>query len=232
SLHPFLTVIVYFSIPLGLLMYYQSFLRHRRRSKFFMTWGIVSVLVVYLVFMRLVVPLGHVSTECFFAMNICFIAMFGAFYASKLNPGIVINNDVTQCNYVRADSIGQNFKTKVALSRQESGHNVINEETNHQKQTYSQHRGSPSRLIHTDVTNENSQKQLHQQPAPDIYAEIPSQHKRTVSDGQMSLSMLSDDSVFVDGNWCELCQGHQPRRGGHCRVCGHCVKRFDHHCVW
>ncbi|XP_071957928.1 palmitoyltransferase ZDHHC23-like [Antedon mediterranea] len=225
SIHPYVTVIIYFSLPLCLLTYYQSFLRHRRRSKFFMTWGVVSVLFVYFVFIRLVVPLGHVSTECFFVMNFCFVAMLAAFLMSRINPGVIKNSK--QSSYLK-DSAGQNFKTKVALSREESRNNMIEEETNNMRlnQGYIQHRGSPVRLVHNDEKNGDSSLQT----SPDIYSEIPSQHKRTVSDGQ--LSMLSDDSVFVDGNWCELCQNHQPRRGGHCRVCGHCVRRLDHHCVW
>ncbi|KAK9402328.1 palmitoyltransferase ZDHHC23 [Crotalus adamanteus] len=33
-------------------------------------------------------------------------------------------------------------------------------------------------------------------------------------------------------DWCTKCQLVRPARAGHCRICGRCVKRLDHHCVW
>lgn len=33
-------------------------------------------------------------------------------------------------------------------------------------------------------------------------------------------------------DWCIQCQLVRPARAGHCRICGRCVKRLDHHCVW
>ncbi|KAJ8266964.1 hypothetical protein GJAV_G00136680 [Gymnothorax javanicus] len=34
------------------------------------------------------------------------------------------------------------------------------------------------------------------------------------------------------GNWCHTCKTARPPRAGHCRICGLCVRRLDHHCVW
>lgn len=33
-------------------------------------------------------------------------------------------------------------------------------------------------------------------------------------------------------NWCAVCRVVRPPRAGHCRICGICVLRLDHHCVW
>lgn len=33
-------------------------------------------------------------------------------------------------------------------------------------------------------------------------------------------------------NWCAVCRVARPPRAGHCRICGVCVLRLDHHCVW
>ncbi|XP_066502115.1 palmitoyltransferase ZDHHC23-B [Hoplias malabaricus] len=33
-------------------------------------------------------------------------------------------------------------------------------------------------------------------------------------------------------NWCTVCRVVKPPRAGHCRICGACVLRLDHHCVW
>ncbi|KAL1006528.1 hypothetical protein UPYG_G00073460 [Umbra pygmaea] len=33
-------------------------------------------------------------------------------------------------------------------------------------------------------------------------------------------------------NWCPVCRVVRPPRAGHCKICGICVLRLDHHCVW
>jgi ribosomal protein L40E len=32
--------------------------------------------------------------------------------------------------------------------------------------------------------------------------------------------------------FCQKCQCYKPPRAHHCRVCGRCVLRMDHHCPW
>lgn len=32
--------------------------------------------------------------------------------------------------------------------------------------------------------------------------------------------------------FCKKCNAHKPPRTHHCRRCGRCILRFDHHCVW
>ncbi|XP_044140094.1 palmitoyltransferase ZDHHC23 [Bufo gargarizans] len=39
-------------------------------------------------------------------------------------------------------------------------------------------------------------------------------------------------NLITEKNWCKICQVLRPPRGGHCRICGSCVQRMDHHCVW
>ncbi|XP_056594150.1 palmitoyltransferase ZDHHC23-B isoform X1 [Triplophysa dalaica] len=33
-------------------------------------------------------------------------------------------------------------------------------------------------------------------------------------------------------DWCSVCKVVRPPRAGHCRICGVCILRLDHHCVW
>ncbi|NWX18707.1 ZDHC4 palmitoyltransferase, partial [Aegotheles bennettii] len=41
-----------------------------------------------------------------------------------------------------------------------------------------------------------------------------------------------DDVLFPKGIVCPTCNMEKPARSKHCSVCGACVHRFDHHCVW
>ncbi|XP_070991773.1 palmitoyltransferase ZDHHC23-A-like [Oncorhynchus clarkii lewisi] len=39
-------------------------------------------------------------------------------------------------------------------------------------------------------------------------------------------------SLTAKGGRCPLCKVVRPPRAGHCRICGGCVQRLDHHCIW
>ncbi|XP_064266240.1 palmitoyltransferase ZDHHC23 isoform X3 [Passer domesticus] len=44
--------------------------------------------------------------------------------------------------------------------------------------------------------------------------------------------MSAQQPAGVKRDWCTKCQLVRPARAGHCRLCGRCVRRLDHHCVW
>ncbi|XP_063999342.1 palmitoyltransferase ZDHHC23 isoform X2 [Pogoniulus pusillus] len=43
--------------------------------------------------------------------------------------------------------------------------------------------------------------------------------------------MSAEEPEGVKKDWCAKCQLVRPARAGHCRLCGRCVQRLDHHCV-
>ncbi|KAM8976210.1 palmitoyltransferase ZDHHC23 [Pelodytes ibericus] len=47
-----------------------------------------------------------------------------------------------------------------------------------------------------------------------------------------ALTQINGEKGFLEKNWCKICQLVKPPRSGHCRICGACVQRLDHHCVW
>lgn len=40
------------------------------------------------------------------------------------------------------------------------------------------------------------------------------------------------EALKAQWNRCPVCKIMRPPRAGHCRTCGHCVHRLDHHCIW
>ncbi|KAK2508253.1 hypothetical protein MC885_018863 [Smutsia gigantea] len=48
---------------------------------------------------------------------------------------------------------------------------------------------------------------------------------------QGSPEMLAGSSTGAKDDWCAKCQLVRPARAWHCRICGICVRRMDHHCV-
>lgn len=40
------------------------------------------------------------------------------------------------------------------------------------------------------------------------------------------------DNILYEKKECSTCKIARPARSKHCRTCGHCCARFDHHCPW
>lgn len=51
---------------------------------------------------------------------------------------------------------------------------------------------------------------------------------------ELKLSELEDRFLKERGfeRFCQHCQNFKPPRAHHCRECGHCVLKMDHHCPW
>lgn len=41
-----------------------------------------------------------------------------------------------------------------------------------------------------------------------------------------------DDPNGNEKNWCRKCSFYKPERARHCKTCGCCIMRMDHHCPW
>ncbi|XP_047195612.1 palmitoyltransferase ZDHHC23-A-like, partial [Hippoglossus stenolepis] len=49
---------------------------------------------------------------------------------------------------------------------------------------------------------------------------------------QSAASSSSPPALTEKWSRCSVCKTMPPPRAGHCRTCGSCIKRLDHHCVW
>lgn len=65
-------------------------------------------------------------------------------------------------------------------------------------------------------------------------------HRMKAAEGSTHLSSASSSGLMMTGKeplaqkWsmCHVCKVMRPPRAGHCKTCGSCVQRLDHHCVW
>lgn len=86
---------------------------------------------------------------------------------------------------------------------------------------------------HSTVTYHN--------PPPDVDAAYlnGAQHQVVIANRVSSPDLTSEsETASVEPregqkrNWCSVCKVVRPPRAGHCRICGVCILRLDHHCVW
>ncbi|XP_035636944.1 palmitoyltransferase ZDHHC23-A-like isoform X1 [Oncorhynchus keta] len=71
-------------------------------------------------------------------------------------------------------------------------------------------------------------------------SQLPDKH--SASQNEVDQSMMpgspakpverQTQSLTAKGGTCPLCKVVRPPRAGHCRICGGCVQRLDHHCIW
>ena len=61
---------------------------------------------------------------------------------------------------------------------------------------------------------------------------IPGSKKIPLYDGLTLLNEPHSYSTVQTWTYCDKCNQQRPPRAHHCRRCGHCVARMDHHCPW
>ena len=62
---------------------------------------------------------------------------------------------------------------------------------------------------------------------------IDASTQSAASSSETSAELLTGKEALT-ANWsmCPVCKIMRPPRAGHCRTCGSCVQRLDHHCIW
>ncbi|XP_071806944.1 palmitoyltransferase ZDHHC23-B-like [Asterias amurensis] len=193
SIHIIAATILFSFVPPSILLYHRLFLRHRRRTQFFMSWGLTSVFSIYGFFYFYVS--SDLSVTEFTVTTVLFVFTLMAFFKSKHGPGVV---------KVEQASPNQNFFKVLPEST------VVSEsDANLQRRNHS---GSDCSTSDNGCASEKSH-------------ETSALIGREQHSGSEATNQESED-------WCDVCKLLKPERAGHCRICGHCVNRLDHHCVW
>ncbi|XP_021512473.1 palmitoyltransferase ZDHHC23 isoform X3 [Meriones unguiculatus] len=185
SWHFLLGVVILTSLPMLALWYY--YLTHRRKEQtlFFLSLGLFSLGYMYFVFLREVVPKGHVGPTQLALLTGGLVLILLALYRAKKNPGYLIN---PACN----DRSPSNSPIECLIQKGQE---------------------KTKGFSGTDASG--------------------SLNNRTPKDDSKGSSRVGLDSpAKVKEDWCAKCQLVRPARAWHCRICGICVRRMDHHCVW
>ncbi|KAK7123763.1 hypothetical protein R3I93_022011 [Phoxinus phoxinus] len=74
----------------------------------------------------------------------------------------------------------------------------------------------------------------YNKPPPDVDAAYLNgeQHQVVIANPEQTDESGTAQECVQRRNWCTVCKVVRPPRAGHCRICGVCILRLDHHCVW
>lgn len=80
-------------------------------------------------------------------------------------------------------------------------------------------------FVTTALHETHSESQEHNKDSPQHDGSIQS---KVSSSGPVTVK----ETLRAKWSRCPLCKIMRPPRAGHCRTCGSCVQRLDHHCIW
>lgn len=86
----------------------------------------------------------------------------------------------------------------------------------------------------TPCPNDTHSTVTYHKPPPDVDAAYlnGAQHQVVIANHEQTGESGSAQQGVQRRNWCAVCRVVRPPRAGHCRICGVCILRLDHHCVW
>lgn len=82
-------------------------------------------------------------------------------------------------------------------------------------------------VVRTSSDDAHGQSQEANKDSPQLKGSVQS-----MAPSLESLGKLQTQALTTKWSRCPLCKVMRPPRAGHCRTCGRCVPRLDHHCIW
>lgn len=170
ALHYLLGIIVLTALPGLVLWYYYATHRKKRRTLFFLTLALYSLIYMYYLFITEILPRGDVSQ----------------LQACTVTTGIIL--------------------TIVCLIRTKRGPGFVT----------------------SSLHESHSRSQEVKKDSPEPIGSLQS-----ASSTETSAELQTTKEALTE-KWskCAVCKIMRPPRAGHCRTCGSCVQRLDHHCIW
>ncbi|KAF6017313.1 ZDHHC23 [Bugula neritina] len=209
--------------PLCLLLYYRSWRNNpqRTRTRFFFSWGLVSVFAMAYVFFG--TAIFYRETYLFEGMvelGLFFIMLY-TLYLTKQDPGS-IRQDHIQDSFMRTFTVPKG-KLKNSTPHNTSISRLVNEKldkvSRHIRQSSWSPQASTGRLLTEGGDSRHSPLSFPTQALP-AKSSIPNAQK------------LRDAHVKAAASGCSHCNVKLPPRASHCNVCCQCYAVRDHHCIW
>lgn len=162
ALHVLLGVVVLSTLPGFLLWYYYATHRRKKRTLFFLTLSLYSLVYMYYLFLTEILPRGDVTPMQFFVLTAGAVVTIALLVRTKRGPGLVVAG--------------------AGLTPDQGG-----------------------------VEMNGGDRTEVRSPGEETRAPLAPRNQ---------------------GSCCAVCKVVRPPRAGHCRICGTCVQRLDHHCIW
>ncbi|XP_056141069.1 palmitoyltransferase ZDHHC23-A-like [Lampris incognitus] len=87
-------------------------------------------------------------------------------------------------------------------------------------------------FVRTSLTGAYSPVTTSQNQGAKERSSNPNGDSHSVGSGPVRTVETRTEALNERGSRCPVCKVIRPPRAGHCRICGSCVLRLDHHCVW
>ncbi|XP_078685943.1 palmitoyltransferase ZDHHC23-like isoform X1 [Branchiostoma floridae x Branchiostoma belcheri] len=224
AIHPLLTAVVLVLLPIFLIRYYFRYIKIRQSGPFFLSWGLVSVGYLYSLYVRLVVPLGIVTSAETCLLTGLMFSMLAALTSAKQNPGFITGNtgkhnfpkngvkDPPHEESSNSQGNGVQFRSSTPVQNGSSA-------------------GDASLVQSSSAPYENDSTMQHANNRP-LQRNGNNNNRDTKDAGQDAVIDMEGQRVTDRHLWCHVCKMPRPPRAGHCMICRRCVLRLDHHCIW
>ncbi|RVE63769.1 hypothetical protein OJAV_G00139710 [Oryzias javanicus] len=84
-------------------------------------------------------------------------------------------------------------------------------------------------FVSASLCEASSRKTINGEDSTYLEKHLPSEASCTVNSSELP---KNEDTSSTKWSLCPVCKIMRPPRAGHCRTCGSCVLRLDHHCIW
>ncbi|XP_016391385.1 palmitoyltransferase ZDHHC23-like [Sinocyclocheilus rhinocerous] len=236
-----LGVVVLTVLPGLVLWYYYVTHRRKRRTLFFLSLALFSLAYMYYLFLTEIVPRGDISNLQLVTVTTGMMLTLISLVRTKQGPGFVKSQSLAQgINSICTTNQSTNIPGDSAPCKGISQSNGEKEGKKKLCPVCLQVR--PPRAGHCRICGACVLRMDHhcvcfvksQSLAQGINSICTTNQSTNIPGDSAPCKGISQSNGEKEGKkkLCPVCLQVRPPRAGHCRICGACVLRMDHHCVW